>query len=216
MVPFGLALAGLYAWAAPSALRLSRPTVPLYFDVSQGQVAEHVDFISRGKGYTLALSGAETLLTLRQSASPPPPLPDSQCDSSASVLRMAQSQEHEGHRAVVRKQEPVHPADFDGTTPKSTPPERLPLNHGQSSALFLNLPPHVSAAHRRRASCKSRVSNPQISKKTTSDRLIPSLVVVVAAVLPAWPAQRRGRVAARQSHPDDGRQFGHQQEALRA
>ena len=33
IVPFGLALSGLYARAAPSALRLSRPTVPLYFEV---------------------------------------------------------------------------------------------------------------------------------------------------------------------------------------
>lgn len=107
MVPFGLALSGLHAWAAPSALRLSRPTVPLYFDVSQGQVAEHVDFISRGKGYTLALSGTEALLTLRQFASPPPPLPDSQRNSSASVPRMARSPEHEGHRAIVRKREPL-------------------------------------------------------------------------------------------------------------
>lgn len=40
-------------------------TLPLAFEVNQGQADRHVEFISRGRGYTMFLTGTEAVLALR-------------------------------------------------------------------------------------------------------------------------------------------------------
>ena len=87
-----------------SAIRSRALTLPLHFEANQGQATEQVDFVSRGKGYTLALKATKALLTLRQSASSTPLLQHPQRDSSASGLRMTQSTEHGSNSTVVRMQ----------------------------------------------------------------------------------------------------------------
>ena len=48
-----------------ASLRLSGPSVPLYFEANQGQAPEEVDFLSRGNGYTIVLKNTEALITLQ-------------------------------------------------------------------------------------------------------------------------------------------------------
>ena len=48
-----------------SATRSRAVARPLYFESNQGQVAEQINFLSRGKGYTLALTATEAHLILK-------------------------------------------------------------------------------------------------------------------------------------------------------
>ena len=48
----------------------SEITLPLAFEPNEGQVAGSVQFVARGPGYQLALSGSDASLSLQQSAHP--------------------------------------------------------------------------------------------------------------------------------------------------
>jgi hypothetical protein len=84
----------VYATAQPDAATKARLNeaygqLPLSFEANVGQTDPHVDFISRGNGYTLFLTPREAVLSLR-AASPSPTTGDRQNDhaSTAALLRM--------------------------------------------------------------------------------------------------------------------------------
>ena len=58
-------LAPLGAPAQKLALAVNYGTLPLSFEMNQGQSGQSVDFISRGRGYTMFLAGNEAVLSLR-------------------------------------------------------------------------------------------------------------------------------------------------------
>ncbi len=74
---------------APPVQPLSN--LPLYFEENRGQTDSRVKFLSRGRGYTLFLTGDEAVLALRKkqsAASSKPPAKNEKSANEAAVLRM--------------------------------------------------------------------------------------------------------------------------------
>src|SRR5438477_6213845 len=74
------------AEATQARLAGSYGKLPLSFEANQGQTDPRVKFLSRGKGYTLFLTGDEAVLSLR-SQKP---------DAALSEAKGVRSQKHEG------------------------------------------------------------------------------------------------------------------------
>ena len=56
---------------APAAIQSDYGQLPLSFEVNQGQTNSQVDYLARGAGYTLYLTGSGAVLDLQQSATQP-------------------------------------------------------------------------------------------------------------------------------------------------
>ena len=81
------------AQKAPSSKSLSRPlpksySLPMFFELNQGQTAPQVKFLARGSGYGLFLTADEAVLELQPSAVRPQPSALSSQTASPSVIRM--------------------------------------------------------------------------------------------------------------------------------
>ena len=79
--PVGSVLFASLSWAAPAPAPIAAAygKLPLRFEQNRGQAAPEVAYLSRGRGYTLYLTGTEAVMTLRGHGRA----------SKAAVLRMA-------------------------------------------------------------------------------------------------------------------------------
>ena len=94
--------------------------IPLSFEANVGQADPHVDFISRGSGYTLFLTPREAVLALR-AASASPTTGDGQNNhqsSTGAVLRMKFAGSETTPRAQAREELPGKVNYFTGKDPR--------------------------------------------------------------------------------------------------
>src|SRR4051794_38988762 len=63
------------SFSRPERLRTAYAHLPLSFEENRGQFDRGVQFLARGRGYSLALSAGEAVVYLQQAARPPSPWP---------------------------------------------------------------------------------------------------------------------------------------------
>ncbi len=70
------------------AIEVAYGNLPLSFEPNEGQTNSQVEFLSRGRGYTLFLTATEAVLSLRKHAAPKANRGEDSEDTSGAVLRM--------------------------------------------------------------------------------------------------------------------------------